>query len=195
MADTQPLQPLLHDRMTALRAPVQVWTAPDGSIGEAAVDGVYVGDTRVLRHLEVRVDGAASEHISTLVDSASRLRFSALHRALDARGADPDVRSTLSVEANATGADFAFTITSRLLEPRTLAVSVDTRSDGTPMDRIKSGIDDVTAPQMHPRRRHRVVGGRVGAACGSRPRMPRSSSSPTAGSDSTGCSSCPHGAA
>ena len=146
MAETQLLQPLLHDRMIALRAPVQVWTAPDGSIGDAAIDGVYIGDTRVLDRLAVVVAEAPGEHVATLVDSASRLRFSALHRALDAGGADPDVRSTLSVDAHPAGADFAFTITSRLSARRVLSVVVDARADGTAMDHIKAGIAENPAP-------------------------------------------------
>ena len=141
MAETQPLQPLLHDRVTALRAPAQMWMAPDGSIGDAAIDGVYIGDTRLLDRLEVTVVGAPAEHLATLVDSASRLRFSALHRTLDAEGADPDVRSTLSVDVHPAGADFAFTITSRLPEQRSISVVVDARADGTSMDHVKAGID------------------------------------------------------
>lgn len=146
MAETKPLQPLLHDRMTALRAPIQVWTGPDGSIGTAPIDGVYLGDTRVLDRLSITVVGAPGEHIATLVDSASRLRFSALHRALDAPGADPDVRSTFSIDTAAASVAFTFSVASRMAEARRVAVIVEGRADATAMEHVKAGI----APDRRP---------------------------------------------
>lgn len=143
---SQPLQPLLHDRMVALRAPLQAWTAPDGSIGAAPIDGLYLGDTRIIDRQSVEVADAPGEHIATLVDSASRLRFAALHRAMDAPGADPDVRSTFSVDVQPASADFAFTLASRLTEPRTVTIVVEVRADATAMEHVKSGI----APDRSP---------------------------------------------
>lgn len=140
MTQAPPLQPLLHDRMIALRAPVQFWSDPDGTVGTAPIDGIYLGDTRVLDRMEVEVGGAPGEHIASLVDGASQVRFERLHRRLDGPGADPDLRSTLTVAVDATGVEFTLHIESRLAEPRSTDVRVVLGVDATEMDRIKAGL-------------------------------------------------------
>ena len=50
-------QPFLHDLALTLAAPVQVWSAADGSIDGTGVQGAYYGDRRVRRGLQVRLAG------------------------------------------------------------------------------------------------------------------------------------------
>ena len=58
-------QPFLHDLACLLAAPMQAWTTLDGSIGSAAgAQGVYLGDTRIVRGLAIRADGWSAAHLS-----------------------------------------------------------------------------------------------------------------------------------
>jgi hypothetical protein len=148
MSPSQPLQPLLHDRMIALRAPVQFWSDPDGTVGTAPIDGVYIGDTRVVDQLRVEVGGDDGEPLSSVVDGASQVRFERLHRRLDGPGADPDLRSTLTVAVDATGVSFALRLTSRLPESRRTIAHVELGVDATAMDRIKAGLGGEQRPAV-----------------------------------------------
>jgi glycogen debranching enzyme len=153
-APTTTRQPLLHDAIVTLRAPAQAWSRPDGEMGGGAIDGVYVSDVRVVRRLDVQVDGAAPEHIATLQDSADRSRFVSLLRDLDGPGADPDVRAELSRIVIASGAHHTFSLTSR----RDAAFAATIRVSLVPaLDEIqvvKAGIVN-DPPEVH------VAGGRA----------------------------------
>jgi hypothetical protein len=141
------LQPLLHDAVVALRAPVQVWSAADGSIARAVadgaggpIDGVYVSDVRVLGALTVTVGGSPGESVATLHDDASTIRFVALHRGLDDPGADPDTRATLTRTVRADGVAHSLELTSRLDHSVTTEVVVHARAELTPIETVKAGI-------------------------------------------------------
>jgi len=136
------LQPLLHDEVVALQAPGQAWTAPDGSMGSRAVHGVYVSDLRVLRGARLLVDGEPGEHLATEPLDASRVGFVALHRRLDGAGADPDVRSRLTLSIAPDGATLAFSLTSRRDVPLDARVTLELRADLTAMALIKEGRAD-----------------------------------------------------
>ena len=137
------LQPLLHDSVVAFRAPAQVWSAADGSIGARggdSIDGVYVSDVRVLGALAIRLDESPGEPIATLHDDASTLRFVALHRHLDGPGADPDTRATLTRTVRPDGVDHSLELASRLDRPLSTAVVVEARADLTPVEAVKAGL-------------------------------------------------------
>ncbi|MER7797868.1 glycogen debranching N-terminal domain-containing protein [Microbacterium sp. NPDC096154] len=87
-----PLQPLLHDREIALRAPTQVWSGPGGDLGAAPIDGVYHGDVRHIRALALTCDESAIEWVGTARHGASHAVFSALLRGIDDATPDPRVR-------------------------------------------------------------------------------------------------------
>ncbi|MFJ6113852.1 glycogen debranching N-terminal domain-containing protein [Agrococcus sediminis] len=76
--------PLLHTELVALAAPTQVWSHRDGTMGGSAAHGVYHGDWRYVRGVELLVDGAPVEHITT-ADEADWVVFHAVARDLDAR--------------------------------------------------------------------------------------------------------------
>jgi glycogen debranching enzyme len=139
------LQPLLHDAVVALRAPAQIWSGRDGSIGGRAIDGVYVSDVRVVAGLTVAIGGSVGEHIATLTDDASTVRFVSLQRSLDESGADPDTRAVLTRRALPQGVTHELALESRLAGPLTTEVVVDLSPDLTPMETIKAGI----APSPH----------------------------------------------
>ncbi|HOQ54558.1 MAG TPA: hypothetical protein PLF56_13220, partial [Micropruina sp.] len=50
-------QPFVHDLTVALAAPVQVWSAPGGDIDGSGVQGAYYGDHRMVRGLQLDLQG------------------------------------------------------------------------------------------------------------------------------------------
>ncbi|UEJ81773.1 amylo-alpha-1,6-glucosidase [Brachybacterium halotolerans subsp. kimchii] len=52
-------QPFLHDLAVVLRAPLQAWSAPDGTITGAGAQGIYLGDARVVSDLTCEVEERA----------------------------------------------------------------------------------------------------------------------------------------
>jgi hypothetical protein len=141
-------QPLLHDSVVALRAPVQVWSGRDGAIGEGAIDGVYVSDVRVLDEFAITVRGESGEHIATLADDAGTVRFIALYRGLDDPGADPDTRATLTRLVLPDGVSHRLEFESRLPRPVTLRIAIAARADLTGMEAVKSGAPPGPRPEV-----------------------------------------------
>lgn len=135
-------QPLLHDATVVLRAPTQVWSRPDGAIGDGEIDGVFHGDTRFLRSVELSVSGAVIEHVATVAESASTVRFVGLARDLDDDDADPKLvlERTRTVEAGRMRESLA--VTSHLAEPRRVRLSVRVRPEFATMHAIKAGEAD-----------------------------------------------------
>jgi hypothetical protein len=140
-------QPLLHEAVVALRAPAQVWSARDGGIGGNAIDGVYVSDVRVVRRLTVTLDGAPGEHLSTLVDDASTVRFASLHRELDGPGADPDTRLLLTRAVHPGGVHHTVTLESRRDAAVRAELVIELEADLTSMEAIKAGLPPAAAPE------------------------------------------------
>ncbi|MDQ4138187.1 MAG: amylo-alpha-1,6-glucosidase [Actinomycetota bacterium] len=145
---TTPLQPLLHDRLVVLRAPAQVWSAHDGSLGGAAIDGVYVSDVRVAAGLEISVAGARGEHVATASPSASVSEFVSLHRGLDDPDPDPDTRSIERRTVVPGGVTERLELASRLRTPVRVPVVVELRPDTTPLERVKAGAPGDSAPEV-----------------------------------------------
>jgi glycogen debranching enzyme len=140
-------QPLLHDAVVALRAPAQAWSRDDGSMRDSGIDGIYVSDSRVARRLRILVNDDPGEHIATHADGASQVRFVSLHRGLDAEGADPDVRVTVTRVVHANGATHTIALESRrdiTLDP---TVAVELTPDVADMESIKIGLPSKPQPQ------------------------------------------------
>src|SRR5690606_5008156 len=87
-----PRQPLLHDLLTALAAPTQAWSAPDGQIRPSGAQGVFHGDVRVVSRAELTISGEEPEVISVRTDGPGVVNVVALARGIDPGGADPTVR-------------------------------------------------------------------------------------------------------
>ncbi|WP_430646919.1 MGH1-like glycoside hydrolase domain-containing protein [Agromyces sp. GXS1127] len=142
---TAPLQPLLNDALAVLRAPAQVWSAPDGELGGAPIHGVYVGDVRLVRAVRIAVDGHRPEHLATGGERADRVRIDALVRTLDDPTPDPGMRLILDREATSRGSTDRITLRSRLSEPVVARVEIEIRPDAAPVDRVKLGLAETTA--------------------------------------------------
>lgn len=137
---TPGLQPFLAAETVVLRAPVQAWSAADGSMGAATIHGVYLGDVRLVAGHGVTVDGLVPEHVATVPLGASSVRFESLLRGLDDAGADPDVRLSSLRDVTTTGVHERHTVTSRLDRELTVTLAATLRPDASPMDHVKAGI-------------------------------------------------------
>ncbi|TPW78168.1 amylo-alpha-1,6-glucosidase [Schumannella soli] len=114
-------------------------TTAEPPTAPVVIDGLYLGDTRVLDGWRLRIAGAPGEHIATAQHAATELRVVRLHRELDGPGADPDVRSELTRTVRADGVDETLVIRSR--RDRELRVPVELRlhADLSPMSAVKEG--------------------------------------------------------
>ncbi|MBC7591059.1 MAG: amylo-alpha-1,6-glucosidase [Salinibacterium sp.] len=140
------LQPLLHNEMVVLRAPTQVWSAADGSIGSQPIHGIYFSDVRIVSSQVISVAGAPLEHLATVPRGADSLAFVSLARQLDDTTPDPGVRAEHLRTATITGVDERLEITSRLDQELIAVVRVDYVADATGMDSIKSGAGPTGSP-------------------------------------------------
>lgn len=139
------LQPLLHDELVVMRAPTQVWSAHDGSIGGAAIHGVTHSDVRVVRGLRVRIGGATAEHLVTAGSTADRVSIDALLRHLDDPTPDPGVRMRIDRAVDVDGCTETLTITTRHPESIATSVEIEIDVDASLIDLIKQGMPGAPA--------------------------------------------------
>ncbi|MER3389195.1 MAG: glycogen debranching N-terminal domain-containing protein [Microcella sp.] len=136
---TAPRQPLLHDALTVLRAPLQAWSAHDGTMGASPIHGVYLADVRLVRALTLTIGGISPEHIATATASADRARLQYLLRDLDDASADPGVR--LTVDRVTTGEGITDTL--RIINRRPVALvarlAIELTADASLMEAVKQG--------------------------------------------------------
>ncbi len=143
-----PLQPLIHESTVVLRAPMQAWSATDGTIGTRPIDGVYFSDVRVLSALSVTVNELPLEHVATAVRSADSVTFVSVVRHVDDRAPDPGVRAELRRTAAVAGFAERLELSSRLRHELVVTVRVDYRADLTTLDLVKAGMAVPTAPTV-----------------------------------------------
>ncbi|GAA1703362.1 glycogen debranching N-terminal domain-containing protein [Microcella alkalica] len=142
---TAPLQPLLHDALVVLRAPTQVWSGADGSLGSSAIHGVYFSDVRLVRGLRVRIGGADAEHLSTATPTADRALLHSLLRHLDDPTPDPGVRLEIERVATTAGWSERLTVVNRRDVALETALEIDIDLDARSLDEIKQGHGDPVA--------------------------------------------------
>src|SRR5690625_270991 len=136
---TEPLQPLLHDEVVALRAPTQYVAAPTGEVGTQPIHGVYYGDLRHIREISLIYDGFLPEPIALNRFSSSRLEGVSLLGAIDDAGADPIVRIIREIEVHDGKIVEFITIQSQLDTEIHTQLAVRVVPDFVPMQEIKSG--------------------------------------------------------
>jgi glycogen debranching enzyme len=133
-------QPFLHDLRCLLEAPMQAWTASDGSIeADGGAQGIYVGDTRIVRELTLRPEGWSMAHLSS---DESVPRRQVLRGVLRRGGSVIDPEIVLVRERVVTGETLGESI--RLLNasrhPVTVTLTLRLVPDATPMHVIKAGV-------------------------------------------------------
>lgn len=137
---TPSLQPLLHDALAVLRAPTQVWSAADGSLGSSAIHGVYFSDVRLIRGLRFRIGGEDAEHLSSASPTADRALLHSLLRHLDEPTPDPGVRLELERIATTTGWSDRLTIVNRRELDLETTIDLDLDLDAVSLDVVKQGL-------------------------------------------------------
>ncbi len=137
---THPLQPFLHDELVVQRAPTQVWSAPDGTIGTAPIHGIAHSDVRVVRGLRVRVGGVPPEHLVSSGRTADRVSIESLLRHLDDPTPDPGVRVRIDREVVVEGCAETLTLTTRHDAAIATTVEIELDLDATPIDALKQGL-------------------------------------------------------
>ncbi|RFA21042.1 amylo-alpha-1,6-glucosidase [Subtercola boreus] len=134
-------QPLLADELVVYRAPTQVWSAHDGSLGGSPIHGVYHSDIRMFAGLSIDVGGVTPESIATHRNGASSVTFVSLLRELDGAGADPRVR----LDRTRTVADGhlteTLTVTSAIATPIDTTLTLTLCPDFSEMQSVKAGLE------------------------------------------------------
>lgn len=137
-------QPFLHDLAVVLRAPTQVWSAPNGDVDGSGVQGAFFGDHRVLRGLGVDVQDA--EGAVELASAGASLRpdgsvdFHTVVRWQDGT-ADPLGALTRHRVAHPGGFGERIVISASLPRPIEVTLTVRLVPDNTPLNLIKAGVE------------------------------------------------------
>ncbi|QPE05645.1 amylo-alpha-1,6-glucosidase [Microbacterium schleiferi] len=140
-----PRQPLLSDSVIVLRAPTQVWGSRGGDIGEAAIDGVFHGDVRVIRSLTVHCDESDLETISTVAHGADRAVFGLLARGIDDPMPDPKVRILRDRRVGDGSLTETLIVQSHVTEAIRLTLRAQVRPEFSSLHDVKAGAP---APQQ-----------------------------------------------
>lgn len=132
-------QPYVHDLTCVLRAPVQVWSRPDGRSDGSGVQGIYFADDRVVSALSLRVADHTVDPIGVRA-AGPDATFHALVRTTG-EGLDPVVSLTRHRRVDAAGVGETIRLTSVSALEHRLRVTLELTPDNTPMDLIRIGKD------------------------------------------------------
>lgn len=135
-------QPFVHDRLLVLRAPLQMWSAPDGALRGEGADGVYPGDTRVVSDLRLEPHAPEASAAPTLSPLGVQVRSAGevVLRALvsdPARRTDPLLVLERVRTASADGVAETLVLRNDDEVPRSLALRLALLTDGASMSRVK----------------------------------------------------------
>ena len=139
MTPTPPLQPLLDDAVIMLEAPTQAWSDSAGRMGDAPIHGIYHGDVRHIRSIEITVDGTALESIGCVSAVPQQTVLTDLLRGLDDESADPKVRMDRDRRVAAGSFSERISVASHLGTATPVAVTVRVVPDFAPMQQVKAG--------------------------------------------------------
>jgi len=132
-------QPFLHHLTCLLAAPMQAWTATDGSIEAAGgAQGIYLGDSRIVRELTLSADGWSIAHLSTNDDVPHCQELRSVLR----RGGsviDPEVVLVRQRRIAGSSLSESLTLLNASRDPVTVDLALRLGTDATPMDVVKGG--------------------------------------------------------
>ena len=141
----QPMQPFLHDLVTAFAAPTQVWSDRGGDVVSSTegpgASGVIHADVRVVSDLRLTVDGHSPEYLSSSTGPGTA-EFSAVVRRVNVglpAGADPQLRLDRRRTVTPGMVTEEVCVSSRLAHPVCLTVELTISSDFTAIEDIKTG--------------------------------------------------------
>ncbi|MGB5952651.1 MAG: glycogen debranching N-terminal domain-containing protein, partial [Ornithinimicrobium sp.] len=130
-------QPWLHRLHIAVDGPATALSSAAGDMAGAAT-GWFVDDRRVLRGLELTLDGERPEPVAVASRGAITRVWSAA-RHLGTLGADPTVEVHRTLELNGQDAKLTVVITSRATSDVTTHVQIALISDSAALSSIKAG--------------------------------------------------------
>jgi len=133
------LQPLLDDAIITLQAPTQAWSDRAGRIGSMAVHGIYHGDVRHIRAVEISIDGTSLESISYAMPSPQAASFTDVLRGVDGDQADPKVRLDRHRQVEPGSFTESIQFSSAREVPVRIGVEVLIVPDFAPLQLVKAG--------------------------------------------------------
>lgn len=140
MTPTAPLQPLLDTAVIVLEAPTQVWSDDAGGMGSAPIHGIYHGDVRQIRAVEIAVDGTDLESIGCSSPSPQRVLFTDVLRGLDDETPDPKVRLDRDRRVSAGSFSERIRVSRHLRAATPIGITVQLTPDFAPMQLVKAGM-------------------------------------------------------
>ncbi len=133
------LQPLLHDLVTVVAAPVVALSEPGGQIRPVGAQGIFAADLRVLSRAELTVDDREPEPVSGGLRGAAAAEFISVLRDVGDPGPDPTVWLRRRRTARPDGCTEELTIENAGGAAVTLRVRVALAADLAPIELVKSG--------------------------------------------------------
>jgi glycogen debranching enzyme len=134
-----PLQPLLHDLVSATCAPACALSGADGQIRETGVQGLFCGDRRVVSAAVLRIDGREPEPIAWTAEGPSTARFVAVLRWPAFPAVDPSVRLDRRRRVVPAGMSEEIRIVSSASRTIPMKVTLDVRCDLAYVQSVKGG--------------------------------------------------------
>lgn len=145
-------QPWMHDMKPLVYAPAQLWCAPDGVVdaavghaGAESIAGFYLGDTRIVSAIGLRVDGEEPTPISWSSQSKGESRSTLVARNIEGPTVDPQMRVHEYRCVRADGFTERVALRSALDEDRTVRLEISMRFDMSTMQEVKGGIESFAA--------------------------------------------------
>jgi glycogen debranching enzyme len=134
-----PLQPLLHDLVSATSAPACALGGSDGQIRAAGVQGLFCGDRRVLSEALLLVDGREPEPIAAFPDGPGGARFVSVLRWPNLPTPDPNCRLERRRRVTPSGMTEEVVLRSSAAKTISMTVSIGIRCDLAYVQDVKAG--------------------------------------------------------
>jgi glycogen debranching enzyme len=131
-------EPYLHDLVCAVRAPAQAISGRDGQVRAQGVQGVFVGDLRILSRLVLTLDGIEPAPLQAEA-AGDAAWFVAAARGLGDEGSDPTVLVRRDRRVIADGVEERIAITSYARTPVHSRLAVQLGSDLAAMQSVRTG--------------------------------------------------------
>ncbi len=132
-------QPLLHDLVVCVQAPVAVLSTGDGQIHADGAQGLLRSDTRHLSRLVVTVDGREPLGVGHRLETAATAGFVGIVRGVGDPIADPTVRIERRRTATGGGVDEEVRVVNDGRSPVRVVLAVQAEADMAAVDGVKEG--------------------------------------------------------
>lgn len=133
------IQPLLHDLVCNVTAPLQVWSATDGQIESVGAQGVYIADQRVVSKMVLSSRTHTLEVIgSEVADHGRSCFYSTVRNA--SMAVDPEVQLVRAREVGEDRVTESFKITNSSSRQEVVQLRLTLTPDAASMEEIKQGL-------------------------------------------------------